>query len=297
MKPNEPERQAQEEKHKASLTDHEMEAIEDHTPIRAVAIFEAIRREGRMELHRPFNALAASGFVAGVALGLSVLSLGLLRSLLPVTDWRPLLESFGYSVGFLIVILGQMQLFTENTIKAVCPVLDDPSRAMLFRLMRLWALVLGFNMAGAGTFGAVLWMTQNYQPEVWSAMREISLHAVSFGWGETVLRGIGAGWLVAALVWMTPNAGDSRASVIVLITYLIAVADFSHVVAGTTEVSLLVLSGDLGALRAAGGYLLPAAIGNFLGGTVFFTILAWVQIRTELQGEEGGIVEAFRREE
>lgn len=294
MTQNDPETHADEGKHEDSLTDHEMQAIEDHAPIRAVAIFESIRREGRMELHRPANALTMSGFVAGLAIGLSVLSEGLLRTHLPPADWRPLVENLGYSVGFLIVILGQMQLFTENTIKAVCPVLDDTSPAMLARLARLWGLVLGSNVAGAATFGAVLWLTQHYQPEVWNAMRDISRHAVGFGWGETLLRGVGAGWLVAALVWIMPNAGDGRASVIIVITYLIALADFAHVVAGATEASLLVLAGDLGALQAIGGFLLPALIGNLLGGSVFFTILAWVQIRTELAGEETDLVSRFR---
>lgn len=291
-----PERHAEEDKHEDSLTDHEMQAIEDHAPIRAVAIFEAIRREGRMEMHRPANALAMSGYVAGLALGLSVLSEGLLRTHLPEADWRPLVENVGYSVGFLIVILGQMQLFTENTIKALCPVLDDTTPAMLRRLARLWGLVLCSNLAGAATFGAVLWLTQGYQPQIWGAMRDISLHATSFGWGETVLRGIGAGWLVAALVWIMPNAGDGRASVIVVITYLIALADFAHVVAGTTEAALLVLSGDLDVVAAVGGFLLPALIGNLLGGSVFFTILAWVQIRTELEGDEGDLATMFRNE-
>ena len=289
-------KKADEEKHEDTLTESEIEAIEDHAPIRPVAIFESIRREGRMELHRPNVSLLLSGYVAGLALGLSVLSEALLRTHLPEAEWRPLVENFGYSFGFLIVILGQMQLFTENTIKAVCPVLDAPSSDMLARLMRLWTLVLVSNLAGAATFGAVLWFTRSYQPEVWEAMRDISLHAMDPGWGETMMRGVGAGWLVAALVWMMPNAGDGRALVIVGMTYLIALADFAHVVAGTTEASLLVFSGDLGLPSALGGFVLPALIGNLLGGTVFFTILAWGQIRTELAGEGDPLMQPFRNE-
>ncbi|WP_284164739.1 formate/nitrite transporter family protein [Frigidibacter sp. SD6-1] len=294
MTQSDPERHAEENKHEDSLTDHEMQAIEERTPIRAVAIFESIRREGRMELHRPATALATSAFVAGLTLGLSVLSEGHLRAHLPEADWRPVVESAGYSVGFLFVILGQMQLFTENTIKALCPILDDKSPAMVARLIRLWSLVLGANLCGAATFGAVLWISKDLQPEVWQAMRAISLHATGFGWGETLLRGIGAGWLVATLVWIMPNAGDNRSFVIILVTYLIALADFAHVVAGMTEASLLVLAGDLGVAAAIGGFLVPALIGNLLGGSVFFTTLAWVQIRTELAGEETRIARQFR---
>ncbi len=266
------------------LEDHEIENIEDQAPIRAVAIFEAIRREGRTELDRPVSALTASGFVAGIALGLSVLAQGLFRRHLPDTEWRPLIESLGYSVGFLVVILSQMQLFTENTIKAVCPVLDEFCGRMIRRLLRLWGLVLGANLAGAITFAIVLFATRTYQPAIWTAIHEIAREGVGFGVSETLLRGIGAGWLIAALVWMMPNAGDAKSFVIVLMTYLVALAGFAHVVAGTVEATIVVLAGDRSAVSVISGFVFPAAIGNVLGGTVFFTVLTWVQIRNEFLG-------------
>ncbi|MEZ5778644.1 MAG: formate/nitrite transporter family protein [Paracoccaceae bacterium] len=283
------------EKHEDKLKDHEIETIEDHAPIRAVAIFEAIRREGKLELERPVSALTMSGLVAGMALGLSVLVEASFRRHLPDADWRPLVESLGYTVGFLVVILSQMQLFTENTIKAVCPVLDEISGMMIARLLRLWFLVLGANIAGAAAFGLVLYWTRDYQPAVWHAMRELSLEALGYGWTETLLRGVGAGWLIAALVWMMPNAGDAKAYVIILMTYLVALADFAHVVAGTTEATLLVMAGDRTIAAAAGGFVLPAVIGNVLGGTVFFTVLTWVQIRTELEGRDEPPIDALRK--
>jgi formate-nitrite transporter family protein len=270
----------------SELEDHELDSIEEQAPIRAVAIFEAIRREGRVELDRPVSALTASGFVAGIALGLSVLSEGLFRRHLPDAPWRPLIESLGYSVGFVVVILSQMQLFTENTIKAVCPVLNEFCGRMILRLLRLWGLVLGTNLAGAVTFGIVLYLTRGYQPEVWAAVHGIAQEALAFGGGETLLRGIGAGWLIAALVWMMPNAADAKTFVIVLMTYLVSLAGFAHVIAGTVEATIVVLAGDRSTLSAIGGYILPALAGNLLGGTVFFTVLAWVQIRTEFLGKE-----------
>ena len=270
-----------EKKYEDQIADHELEAIESFAPIRAPAIFEAIRREGQAELNRPTSALALSGLIAGLALGFSVLSEALLRRHLPDVPWRPLVENLGYSVGFMIVILGQMQLFTENTITAVCPALDDPGRAVLIRLGRLWSVVLGMNLVGAAAFGFVLFATRGFDPGLWSAIEALSAHAVSFGWGETVVRGIGAGWLIAALVWVRPNAENSALMLIVLVTYLIALADFSHVVAGTTEAATLVFAGQMGVGAALGGFVLPALIGNILGGTVFFTALTYAQIRVE----------------
>lgn len=245
-----------------------------------------MRRQGETELARPASALILSGLVAGLAIGFSVLGEGLFRTHLPDAAWRPLVESLGYSIGFLIVILGQMQLFTENTITAVCPALDSPNRIILWRLVRLWALVLVTNIIGASIFGYVLHATGGYQPEVWAAIRDLALHATEPGWTETMLRGIGAGWLIAALVWIMPNADGAKPLMIILITWLIALADFAHVVAGATEASFLVFVGDISSGEAVAGFMVPALIGNILGGTVFFTVVTWGQIKAELADDE-----------
>lgn len=269
-------------KNEEHFSDKEVEAIEAKAPITAPAIFEAIRRQGETELRRPVSSLSMSALIAGLALGFSVLAEAILRSHLPDVQWRPLIESLGYSVGFLLVILGQMQLFTENTITAVCPVLDTPSREGVWRLGRLWSLVLVFNLIGATFFGLALWATQSLQPEVWASVVALSLEAVEGDWWEIMLRGIGAGWLVAALVWMMPNAENTKVGLIVLVTYLIALAEFAHVVAGTAEASALMFAGILTPVEAYWGFVTPALIGNILGGTVFFTVLTWTQIRAEL---------------
>lgn len=278
---------APEKKYQEEIEDHELDAIEENAPITAPAIFESIRRQGESELNRPISSLMMSGLIAGLALGFSVLAEGLLRSHLPDTEWRPLVDNLGYSIGFIIVILGQMQLFTENTITAVCPALDDPGPAVLRRLGRLWSVVLIFNLLGAAAFGLVLHASGPYQPDVWDAMVDLSLEATGHGPAETLLRGVGAGWLIAVLVWMRPNSHHSELWLIMLITYLIALADFSHVVAGMTEVTLLVAAGLKPLGGSLTGYVLPALVGNVLGGTVFFTLLAWAQIRAELARESG----------
>ena len=252
-------------KHEEHISEHEVEAIEAHAPITAPAIFEAIRRQGETELMRPVSALSMSALIAGMALGFSVLAEGVLRAHIPDAQWRPLIESFGYSVGFMLVILGQMQLFTENTITAVCPVLDEPSRAAFGRLMRLWSLVLLFNVIGATGFGFVLWAMQDIQPETWEAVEALSIEAVTGGWWPTLLKGIGAGWLIAALVWVMPNAENTKVGLIVLITYLIALAEFAHVVAGTAEASALMFEGILTPVEAYWGFVTPAMIGDSLG--------------------------------
>ncbi|BAQ67706.1 putative transport protein [Rhodovulum sulfidophilum] len=272
-------------KYEDRIAEHELEAIDAKAPIRALALFESIRREGAHELNRPASALALSGLTAGLAIGFSVLSEALLRTHLPDAPWRPLIENIGYSVGFVLVILGQLQLFTENTITAVCPVLDDPRPRVFASLARLWSLVLATNLIGAAAFGWVLHAGTVYEPELRAAVVALSDHATGYGWWETAVRGIGAGWLIAALVWVKPNARNSELLLIVVVTYLIALADFSHVIAGTTEAAVMVYSGGMSVFEALGGFVLPALVGNILGGTVFFTLLTYAQIRSELVGD------------
>lgn len=260
----------------------ERDAIENKTPITPPAVFEVVRRAGEQELARPAGALVASALVAGLAIGFSVLGESLLIAHLPDAAWQPLVSSVGYSLGFVIVIVGQMQLFTENTITVVCPALVRPCRSVFFGVARLWSLVLGANLVGASLFGAALYLTRSMQPEIWAAVLELSRDATGYGWWETCLRGVGAGWLIAALVWIMSTADRAQMMLIVVITYVIALAGFSHVVAGGVEAATLVAAGETGPRGALLGFVLPALIGNILGGTVLFTLLTWAQIRAEL---------------
>jgi len=268
--------------HDASFSRREIEEIETQAAVRPPVVFELIRRQGEEELKRPTSALALSGLVAGVAIGLSVLAEALLRVHLPDAGWRPLVENLGYSVGFVVVIVGQMQLFTENTITPVCSVLERPTWPMLGRLARIWSVVLAANVAGAALFAAFFLQPGVVAPPVLAAMLDISAHATGHPPLQTLLRGVAAGWMIAALVWMMPTAGGAKATLIVLMTWLIALADFAHIVAGSAEAALLWLDGRRDAAPLLLGFFLPALAGNVLGGSALFTALVWGQIRVEL---------------
>src|SRR4051794_6088683 len=115
--------------------------------ISAQVVHEAIRFEGEEELDRPTPALFWSGLAAGLTMGLSLAAHGLLRAAAADMPWRTLVESFGYTLGFVFVVAGRQQLFTENTLTPVLPVLRDWSR--LPDLARLWTVVLLANLVGA----------------------------------------------------------------------------------------------------------------------------------------------------
>ncbi len=261
----------------------EKEAVEEASGLSPRLIFETIRRNGEEELRRPVRALFWSGIAAGILISFSVLGEALLRAHLPDTSWRYLIENFGYSLGFLLVILGRMQLFTENTITTVVPTMMTPSLSCFSKTARLWVIVLVANVVGAFLISAFLLYTPVLNSETLAVLYELSRHATGMGAWEGFVRAIPAGILIAAIVWMLPSAQNNEVLLIVIFTWLIALGDFTHIVAGSVEMALLILQGMLPAHDAAFGFFLPVLVGNVIGGTVVFTMLAYAQIRPEIE--------------
>ena len=267
------------------LTEHkkEKEAVEEATNLSPKLIFEAVRRSGEEELTRPDRALWFSGIAAGILISFSVLGEALLRALLPDAEWRYIIENMGYTFGFLLVILGRMQLFTENTITTVAPVLVRRTWSAFGRMLQLWTLVLAANVVGAFAVAAFFAYAPVLSDNVAVAFAELSRHATGMPAAEGLMRGIPAGVLIAALVWMLPTAKGNEVLLIFLFTWLIALGDFTHIVAGSVEMAYLLVLGDLGVLQAVFGFFLPVLAGNVIGGTVIFTLLAWAQIQPEVE--------------
>ncbi len=264
------------------LTKEDEEDVEERVRLRAPIVYHIIEEEGEEELTRPTSSLWWSGIAAGLCISMSVVAEGLLHKHLPDTPWRPLVENFGYTVGFLIVVLGRLQLFTENTITAVLPVMTDRSGRIFYLLMRLWAVVFIANVVGTFLFAAAVTYGGIFGPEQIESFREISRHFMEKDATEMALHGIPAGFLIAAMVWMMPSAENASFWVITLMTYLIALGDLSHVVAGSTEAFLLLLNGEIGLWTTFGTFMIPTYFGNVLGGTMLFTMLAYAQVKEEL---------------
>ena len=245
-------------------------------------IYEVIRRDGEEELERSNRSLIWSGIAAGLLMAFSVIGEAILRTYLPDTPSRFLVENFGYSLGFLMVIMGRMQLFTENTITTVLPFLAKPCWPIFLKVVRLWSLVLVANVVGAFAAAGMVTFTPQIPSEILPAIGELSHHATSFGIMESFFRSVPAGFLVAVLVWMLPQAKSSEFFVIVFMTWLIAAGDFLHIIAGSVEMAFLVLSGELG-LGGSLSFFVPVLLGNVVGGTVIFTLIAWGQVKDEVE--------------
>ncbi|NTZ43999.1 formate/nitrite transporter family protein [Altererythrobacter sp. SALINAS58] len=264
-------------------TANDQNEAEENTSLSALVVHEAIRSEGKEELDRPTTSLAWSGLAAGLSMGLSFMGEGLLRASIPDAPWRGLLTSFGYTLGFLVVVLGRQQLFTENTLTAVVPVLYDRSKQTVLALLRLWSVVFVANIVGTLLFASSAALTDIFSVEAKSAFHEIGVHASQVGTWTTFVRAIAAGWLIGLMVWLFPAAGAARFFVIVTITYFIAVGELSHVVAGSAEVAYAAIQGSITWGNYLFGFLLPALAGNIIGGAVLVAAVNHAQVRDELR--------------
>jgi formate/nitrite transporter FocA (FNT family) len=258
----------------------EKQAIEDHLSLRSPAIYEVIRRQGMEELRRPVASLWWSGVAGGLALSTSTFCQGFLYMHLPATVWRPVLTSFGYCIGFLIVILGRLQLFTENTLTVVLPLLKEPSRRRLMCGARLWIVVLLANMTGT-LFAATVAVYGGAASDQMAAFLQVAADYADRSVTDVFLYSVPAGFFVAALVWIAPSAESGKALVVIALTYMIALGDLTHVVAGSTEVFLLSLTGSIGVPMVL-SHIAVTLAGNVIGGTGLFAVIAYGQVRQEL---------------
>jgi formate/nitrite transporter FocA (FNT family) len=270
--------------HEASEKARDQKQIEEARSLDAKTTLEVVRQEGERELERSSGALFWSGLAAGLSMGFSFLAEGLLRSHLPDVEWRPLVAKLGYSVGFLIVIIGSQQLYTENTLTPIVPLLSRRTWSCLRNVLRLWGAVLIANFIGALLFALALGRLDVVEPNVQYTLSALAREAMQADGRTTALHAVYAGWLIALMVWMLPGAESAKLTVIVIMTYLVGLGGFAHVIAGASEVFYAGVRGEASWGQVMGGYLLPTLVGNTAGG---ITMVAALNHAQATSGEEG----------
>ena len=214
-------------------------------------------------------------------MGLSLMGMGLLNSRLPDGEEFKVIASFGYCAGFLAVILARQQLFTENTLTAVLPVMSKPTLANAGRLLRLWTVVLVGNLCGTLLVAYVMLHLPIFDTKTDLAFLEIGRKVMENDPGQMFAKGIVSGWMIATMVWMIPSMESAKLWIIILITYLMALGDFTHIVVGSAEVSYLVFAGELAWKDFWLVFAGPTLAGNIIGGSFIFALISHAQIRSE----------------
>ena len=238
-------------------------------------ILEAVVEDGRKELRRGGTGLAFSGLAAGLNISFSAIALAVIGSL---TGGVGLAAIAAYPIGFLIVVLGRAELYTENTVTPVAVVLTD--RSKLVDMLRLWVVIFVFNVLGVMAFAFVF----AHGGILGSAASELLLGEVATkiteGFWEVTLKAVIGGWLVALIAWMVAASQDTISQIffIWLLVLLIPAAGLAHCIAGSAEVLISVFSGETSWTEYLGRFLLPATLGNTIGGLVLVTLLNYGQV-------------------
>jgi formate/nitrite transporter FocA (FNT family) len=267
-----------------NLSRKQKREVDEQSRPNAALIHETIRAEGESELERTWWALGLSGLAAGLSIGFSMVLQGELHAHLPDGAAVKTIAPFGYTAGFVIVVLGRQQLFTENTLTPILPLLHNRDLPTARKVLALWAMVLAANIIGAFLFAAAIIHSHAFDAAITSAFSADARHLVEGSFGVTAVRAILAGWLIALMVWLLPAAESSRLLVIIFITYIIGLCGFPHIVAGMVDVAFLLQMGEASVRDFFVGFFIPTLLGNVIGGVTLVAVLNYGQVVPEIRG-------------
>lgn len=242
----------------------------------AEEIYQQVAQNARQELKRTNAALAISGFAGGAFMGFSALGTALGVALLGTSPSAHLVACLFYPLGFIVVIIGRAQLFTENTLYPVALVLAE--KRELWNTLRLWSIVLPANVVGALAFSLLAARTQALEPRFVDALTHLGLQGLSHPAMAIFWSGVIGGWMIALAAWLVSGSHSITGSValIWMLTYIVGLGNFAHCIASSCEIMVAVLTGHASWLAYA-EWFGPAVAGNICGGVVLVTILEYGQ--------------------
>jgi formate/nitrite transporter FocA (FNT family) len=243
-------------------------------------IFNQVAQNARTELARRTLPLAISGIAGGLLMGLTGLSVSILLSMVGGSPAGKIAAYFFYPLGFMVVILGRSQLFTENTLYPVALMLAE--RRHYLSTLRLWSTVFPANIAGALLFALLAVKTGALRPEYVAELTRLGVEAQSVGASHAFWSGVVGGWIIATVAWLVSASHSITGSVLLIwsMTFIVGIGHFAHCIASSGEILSAVLSGQVSALHFL-GWLLPATLGNITGGVLLVTLFEYGQSKLQ----------------
>lgn len=246
----------------------------------ASEIFEAAVENARSEIKRPVLGLVFSGLAGGITLGLTGIGVASIRAALGDGGWQELVAYLIYPIGFIAVIIGRQQLFTENTLYPVVLVLDE--RKHVLSTLRLWGIVFTSNIAGAVLFAALCIYTTALRPEIKAELIKLGIQAAPGSFGHLFWSGVVGGWLIALVAWMVTASHWTigQVAMVWLLTFIVGAGHFAHCVVTSCEILSSTLAGSV-SVTSYFHWLLAATLGNIAGGVGIVSVLNYGQVRQE----------------
>jgi formate/nitrite transporter FocA (FNT family) len=249
----------------------------------AQEIYAQVALNARQELGRSTISLLISGFAGGTFMGLSALGNAIVLAMLTAggtitaTGGEQVVAKMFYPLGFIVVILGRSQLFTENTLYPVALVLSE--KRHFWNTLRLWSAVLPSNVLGALAFAALAALTPALKPEFVQALSQLGLEALHNPPATVFWSGVLGGWIIALAAWLVSGSHSITGSVMIIwmLTFVVGLGNFAHCIATSGEVLVAVLT-NRAPWRAYPAWLLPAVLGNICGGVGMVTLIEYGQV-------------------
>ncbi len=243
----------------------------------AEEIFFQVASNARQELKRSTISLAFSGFAGGIFMGLTALGNAIALAMLGTSSKIQFVAKMFYPLGFIVVILGRAQLFTENTLYPVALVLTEKKH--FWATVRLWFTVLPANVLGAFAFAALATLTSAISPHIIQSLAQLGLDSLHREPSAIFWSGVMGGWIIATAAWLVSGSHSITGSVMIIwmLTFVVGLGNFAHCIAGSGEVFAAILSHQA-PWRSFPAWFFPAVAGNICGGVGMVTLLEYGQV-------------------
>ena len=243
----------------------------------AEEIYRQVATNARQELKRSSMSLAISGFAGGTFMGLSALGTAIALSMLAPGPGVQMISRMFYPLGFIVVIIGRAQLFTENTLYPVALVLAEKKE--FWNTLRLWSVVLPSNVFGALAFASLAALTPALDPKIVHALAQLGMDAMHNTPATVFWSGVMGGWIIALAAWLVSGSHSITGSVMIIwmLTFIVGLGNFAHCIATSGELFVAILTHQAG-WPAYPHWFLPAVMGNICGGVGMVTVLEYGQV-------------------
>jgi formate/nitrite transporter FocA (FNT family) len=244
---------------------------------------------GRRRLHRPLSESLITGLIGGMSVSFGAISLAWASASVggsgAEANVAHLAGALAFPVGFIILLIGKSELFTEDFFLPVTAVLER--EGTLAELGKLWGVTLFANLLGVLTFALLISRPDVLDTGPAEALIDLARKKTDFSYSTAFIKAIFAGWLMTLLTWLllASEGFGSKLVIIWMIGSLIVLGEFNHVVISAAEIWIaILLDAPIGATDWLTRNFLPALAGNVFGGVVFVTLLHYAQAITQIRG-------------